>query len=61
MKIVIEHYDCMVTIENESDELDSDEVAEKMARAMIATGFHPDNVYQSFYKTGHEYLELGED
>ena len=44
MKLTLEHYDTVCTIETKYDDLVIDEVIEKIKSLLIAAGFHPKTV-----------------
>lgn len=47
-RITIEHWDEKVSVEVDHSDLDLDQVAELLQRALIATGFDPESVKELF-------------
>ncbi len=47
-RITIEHWDEKISVEMDHSDLDLDQVAELLQRALMATGFNPESVKELF-------------
>ena len=47
-RITIEHWDEKISVEMDHSDLDLDQVAELLQRALMATGFSPESVKELF-------------
>ena len=46
MKITIEHYDEVITIQTKADDLDTAQVTSLIARCLLGAGYSQENVYE---------------